>query len=295
MEICGLRAEFQQLLDIFDPAEFEEHQKGKHKPTSLPEQVGRETFKVLQETRALIAFVGELGAAFVHAFLNPRQVRWKDAFFVAETAGVNALPIIALLSFLAGLIIAFQAAIPMRQFGAEIFVANLMALIMLRELGPLLTAIVLAGRSGSAFAAELGTMKVNEEIDALSTMGLDPVRFLVVIRVLAVLVMTPLLTVFSDLVGVIGGSVVLVLMGYPPITYVHQVLSSVDYGDLVGGLFKSFVFAILVAGIGCLRGLQTKTGAMAVGESTTRAVVSGIVLVIITDGIFAVLYYYLGI
>ena len=161
---------------------------------------------------------------------------------------------------------AFQAAIPMRQFGAEIFVANLIGLSMLRELGPLMTAIILAGRSGSAFAAELGTMKVNEEIDALTTMGIDPVHFLVVPRVISAVLMTPLLALFSDLLGLIGGAVVLLSLGFPLITYINQVLSAVAFGDLLGGLVKSFVFGILVAGIGCLRGLQTKTGASAVGE-----------------------------
>ena len=186
-----------------------------------------------------------------------------------------------------GLIMAFQAAIPLRQFGAELFVANLIGLSMLRELGPLMTAIILAGRSGSAFAAELGTMKVREEIDALKTMGLDPVRFLVVSRVVAAVFMTPLLTIFADLLGLIGGSVVMLSLGFPLITYFHQVQYAVTYGSLVGGLVKAFVFGILVAGIGCLRGLQTQTGATAVGESTTRAVVSGIILITITDGIFS--------
>jgi phospholipid/cholesterol/gamma-HCH transport system permease protein len=193
------------------------------------------------------------------------------------------------------LIMGFQAVIPMRQFGAEIFVADLVGLAILRELGPLMTAIVLTGRSGSAFAAELGTMKVNEEIDALNTMGLDPVRFLVVSRVIAALAMTPLLTIFSDLIGVMGGSLVLRSLGYPFVTYWNEVLSAVSYMDFLGGLVKSLVFGITIAGIGCLRGLQTKIGATAVGESATRAVVSGIVLIVIIDGVFSVVYYYLGI
>jgi phospholipid/cholesterol/gamma-HCH transport system permease protein len=193
-----------------------------------------------------------------------------------------------------GLIMAFQAAIPLRQFGADIFVANLVALAMLRELGPLMTAIILAGRSGSAFAAELGTMKVREEIDALITMGLDPVQFLVVPRVIAAVLMTPLLTVFSNLLGLLGGSVVVLSLGFPLITFFNQVQSAATYGDFTGGLVKSFVFGVLVAAIGCLRGLQTQPSATAVGESTTRAVVSGIILIVITDGIFSVVYYYLG-
>ena len=293
LEIRGLQDEFQQLLDLFDPSEFPEFQT--EKQTKFPEDVGRVAVMVWEDSRTLVSFVGELGVALILALFNPRRVRWKDAFLVAETAGVNALPIIALISFLIGLIMAFQSAIPMRQFGAEIFVANLIALSMLRELGPLMTAIILAGRTGSAFAAELGTMKVNEEIDALTTMGLDPVQFLVVPRVIAAVTMTPLLAIFANLLGLVGGSLVLISLGFPLITYINQVLSAVTFVDLLGGLVKSFVFGILVASIGCLRGLQTETGASAVGVSTTRAVVTGITLIILTDGIFSVAYYYLGI
>jgi phospholipid/cholesterol/gamma-HCH transport system permease protein len=137
-------------------------------------------------------------------------------------------------------------------------------------------------------------MKVNEEIDALNTMGLDPVRFLVVPRVIAALVTTPLLTVFSGLVGILGGALVLVSLGYPPVTYFNQVLSAANYVDFLGGLLKAFIFGIMIAGIGCLRGLQTHIGATAVGESTTRAVVTGIVLIVVIDGVFSVIYYYLG-
>jgi len=293
LEIRGLQNESQRLLDQFDPNEFQEPQI--EKAAGFLEEIGQTTVRVWEDTRALVTFVGELGVALVLALFNPRQVRWKDVLLVAETAGVNAFPIIALISFLIGLIMAFQSAIPMRQFGAEIFVANLIGLSMLRELGPLMTAIILAGRSGSAFAAELGTMKVNEELDALTTMGLDPVHFLVVPRVISAVLMTPLLALFADLLGLVGGAVVLLSLGFPLITYINQVLSAVTFGDLLGGLVKSFVFGILVAGIGCLRGLQTGTGASAVGESTTRAVVTGLLFIIITDGIFSVAYYYLGI
>lgn len=295
MEIRGLKPEFQQLLNLFDPSKFEEPTEEILRYISFPEQVGRKVVLILEDIRDLITFTGELFVALSLALLHPRRVRWKDAFLVAETAGVNALPIIVLVSFLVGLIIAFQSAIPMRQFGADIFVANLVSLSMLRELGPLMTAIILAGRSGSAFAAELGTMKVREEVDALTTLGLDPVRFLVVTRTLASIVMTPLLTIFSNLMGLIGGYVVFISLGFSLTTYVNQITSAATYGDFLGGIVKSFVFGFLIAGIGCMEGLRTKTGASAVGESATRAVVAGIVLIIVTDGIFGVSYYYLGI
>jgi phospholipid/cholesterol/gamma-HCH transport system permease protein len=295
LEIHGLRPEFQGLLEESDLGDLEQLESQRRPKTNLAEDVGRAVVGFWEDTQSLIGFVGELVSALGRAAMHPKSVRWRDVVRVAETAGVNALPIIVLVSFLMGVIMAFQGAISLRRFGADIFVANLVGLAMLRELGPLMTAIILAGRSGSAFAAELGTMTVREEIDALKTMGLDPVRFLVVTRVIAAVVMTPLLTVFADLLGLIGGAVVMRSFGIPLVTFYHQVQYQVTYGSFVGGLVKSFVFGILVAAIGCLRGLQTTTGASAVGESTTRAVVSGIVLIVITDGIFSVVYYYLNV
>lgn len=293
-QIDGLRPEFANLLN--DGAQgFPAEAPSEHSRAGPAEEIGEATVEVWRDIQILVSFVGELGVGLVHAAIHPRSVRWRDALRVAEAVGVNALPIVALVSFLMGLIMAFQAAIPLREFGAQLFIANLIGLSILRELGPLMTAIILAGRSGSAFAAELGTMKVREEIDALKTMGLDPVRFLIVTRVVAAVCMTPLLTIFADLVGLMGGAVVMLSLGFPLITYFHQVQSAVTYGSLVGGLVKSLVFGILVAGIGCLRGLQTKSGATSVGESTTSAVVSGIILIAITDGIFSVVYYYLGV
>src|SRR6266550_1809391 len=188
-----------------------------------------------------------------------------------------------------------KSAKSMKKFGAEIFVADLIGLAMLRELGPLMTAILLAGRSGAAFAAEIGTMKVNQEVDALTTMGLDPVRFLVTTRVIAAVLMTPLLTLFADLVSLIGGAMTLQSFAIPFVTFIHEVEGIVDFSDFMAGFVKSFVFAILIAGIGCLRGLQTSAGASAVGDSATRAVVSGIILLVIVDGIFAVIYFFLDI
>jgi phospholipid/cholesterol/gamma-HCH transport system permease protein len=293
-EIQSLNPAYQALLDLYD--RWAAQPPEPLSPTESPlEQIGRATVAIWDDVVILIAFVGQLCAALAQAARRPRLVRWKDAFLTAELAGVNALPIISLLGFLLGLIMAFQSAIPMRQFGADIYVANLIGLSMLRELGPLLTAIILAGRSGSAFAAELGTMKVSEELDALTTMGLEPVGFLVVPRVIAAVAMTPLLAVFAGLLGLVGGAVVMLSLGFPLVTYLIQVKSAVAVGDLLGGLGKSFVFGIVVAAIGCLRGLQTKSGAGAVGDSTTRAVVSGLVLITIVDGIFAVIFYYLGI
>ncbi len=214
---------------------------------------------------------------------------------IAERVGVDALPIVALISFLLGMILAFQSAVPMKRFGAEIFVADLIGLSMLRELGPLMTAILLAGRSGAAFAAEIGTMRVNQEVDALTTMGLDPVRFLVTPRIIAALMMTPLLVLFANVVGLVGGALTMTTFSIPFVTFLKEVDSAVTMNDFLAGFVKSFVFAILIAGIGCLRGLQTRAGASAVGDSATRAVVSGIILLVVVDGMFALAYYVLDI
>jgi phospholipid/cholesterol/gamma-HCH transport system permease protein len=294
-ELAGLREEFGKLREQFDLTHLTELPSSRPEPCCLPEATGIAVVKTWHALRALVAFTGELSVAMLAALRRPQSIRWRDVWLIAEKAGADALPIVALLSFLVGLIMAFQAAIPMRQFGTEIYVANLIGLATLRELGPLMTAIILAGRSASAFAAEIGTMKVNEEIDALTTMGLNPVPFLVVTRVLAALFVTPLLTLFADLFGLAGGSVVLLSLNYPLITYIRQVQSAVSMGDCLGGLAKSLVFGIIIAAIGCLHGLRAGKGASAVGDAATRAVVSGIVLIVIGDGIFSVLYYYLGI
>ena len=288
--LSGLDERFQTLYDQFTPQDLLPPPSAQEKP-SLPEEVGRKTAILFDDIYAQIAFVGEFATAVVRALANPRRVRWRDAVYVAETAGANAFPIIVLIGFLMGLIMAFQSAMPLKQFGAEIFVANLLALSLLRELGPLVTAIILAGRSGSSFAAEIGTMTVNEEINALVTMGLDPVRFLVVTRVFAAMAMTPLLTIFFSAAGLIGGALVMLSLGYPLVAFLNQVHLSVTLSDMFGGLFKSMVFSLLVCAIGCQRGLRTRGGASSVGQSTTSAVVSGIILIAVADGIFAVVFY----
>lgn len=261
----------------------------------MVENQGRSLGEFRQDAKTFIAFFGELCWFFFAGLLRPGRIRWKETLRVAEQAGVNALPIVALISFIVGLVMAFQSAIPMKMFGAEIYVANLIGLAMVRELGPLMTAIVLAGRSASAFAAEIGTMKINEEIDALSIMGLEPVRFLILPRVIASTVMTPLLTVFAILVGILGGAVVILSMGHPFSAYYNQVVGFVTWGDFVGGMIKCFVFGVLIAATGCIRGYQTRQGPSAVGEAATRAVVSSIILIAVFDGIFSIIYYVLDV
>jgi len=293
--IRGLKPQFQTLLDQFDPRAFEAPPAPPAPPTSTVEDIGRITAQLFRDLRTQVAFIGETSSALWFAFTHPHRVRWKDVWYECEQVGANALPIVSLISFLLGVILAFESAVPMRQFGAEIFVADLVGLAIIRELGPLMTAILLAGRSGAAFAAEIGTMKVNEELNALTTMGLDPVRFLVVTRIIAALLMVPLLSLYANLVGILAGGLTMLSFNIPLVTYFHEVDSIVDMKDFLVGMVKTPVFATLIAGIGCLRGLQTQTGASAVGISATRAVVSGIVLLVAVDGIFAVIYYILDV
>lgn len=294
----GLREEFKYLYQISTSTQIKEDPEQKRFFAELidkPEEIGLFVVNRYDDVKQLVEYIGELTVSFFHSFLHPSTIRWRDVFRTAENAGVNAFPIIALIGFLLGLIMSFQSAIPMKRFGAEIFVANLVSLSLFRELGPLMTAFILAGRSGSAFAAELGTMKVSEEVDALSTMGLSPIQFLVVPRILAAIVMTPLLTIVFNLLGLIGGAIVLYSFGFPWITFINQVLTAVTIVDFMGGMLKAYVFGLVIAGIGCFEGLRTTTGAGAVGESTTRAVVGGIIYVAVLDGVFSIAYFYLGI
>lgn len=257
-------------------------------------RAGKSAADLLGEVGAVIAFTGELSAVLLWALTHPHRVRWRDALLAAEKTGSNAVPVVCLLGFLVGLIIAFQTAGPMRTFGAEALVPTVVAIAIISELGPLMAAIILAGRSGSAFAAEIGTMKVTEEINALRTFGLDPTKFLVVPRVLASLAVTPLLGVFSSFMGVVGGYVVMASLGYSLSFYVDQVTKAVNYVDFLEGVFKSFVFAMLVSGIGCLNGLRTQSGPGAVGDSTTKAVVAGIVLIVLADAVMGMCFYYVN-
>lgn len=295
IQIKGLRSEFEQLLALFDPGKVSEPEPRASSFVRLAEGVGQTVVKLLQDFKEQVSFTGELFVKLLGTVTRPGSLRLTDTFLIAEKAGANAVGITALLGFLIGLILAFQSAIAMRKFGAEIFVADLVTISIFRELGPLLTGFVLASRSGSAFAAELGTMKVNEEIDALTTMGIDPVRFLAIPRVIAAVAVMPLLTMFNNIFGLIGCGLVMISVGFAPIAVINQIQQAVGLGDLFGGLAKTLVFGMLIAGIGCLRGLQTGTGASAVGDSATRAVVSSIIAIVLADGVFAVVYYFLGI
>jgi phospholipid/cholesterol/gamma-HCH transport system permease protein len=224
------------------------------------------------------------------------MLRPPDILRYADQAGVKAIPLVLLLGFLMGLILAFQSAVPMRRFGADLYVANLVAISLLRELGPLLSAVILAGRTGSAFAAEIGSMKVNQEIDALATMSLDPVTLLVLPRLIAAVLTMPALVLALDVAGLLGMATVMKAFGYPLVAVAHQVQAATSAIDLFGGLFKGMCFGFAVALIGCRAGLATGVGPRAVGQAAaaTAAVVGGIVAPIFLDGLFALLFYRLG-
>ncbi|SMC26177.1 phospholipid/cholesterol/gamma-HCH transport system permease protein [Andreprevotia lacus DSM 23236] len=258
------------------------------------EVLGRVSARTLASVQDRIAFLGGITVAARSLLLSPQRFRYAATLDVAGRAGADALPIVGLISFLLGVILAFQSAIPMKQFGAELFVANLVGLGLVRELSPLMTAVLLAGRTGAAFAAELGTMKTNQEIDALTTMGLDPMRFLVLPRLVAVTLMTPLLTVLAEVIGLFGGGLVLLTLDIPLKTAFSQAAQTVALTDYVGGLFKAAVFGFGIAAIGCWRGLRTGSGAQAVGDAATSAVVTSLVFLVVSDGLFALAYYYLG-
>jgi phospholipid/cholesterol/gamma-HCH transport system permease protein len=261
---------------------------------NLIERVGDGTLRILNDFASVMTFLGDLLTALFYSFLHPRSVRWEDVFFYMKRAGVEGLPIVGLINFLLGLIIAFMSSLQLKQFGANIYVASLVGVAMVSELGPIMTAIIVAGRSGSAFAAEIGTMKVNEEVDALVTMGFDPIRFLAVPKVLAAMLVVPILTLYADFFGVGGGLVVGVLgLDLTVYTYVQETMSVISITAIVKSLIKSVVFAAMIAGIGCQRGFQVRGGAEAVGALTTSAVVAAIFLTIVIDSAFAVLFTYI--
>jgi phospholipid/cholesterol/gamma-HCH transport system permease protein len=261
---------------------------------NLLEQMGEASLQFLNDFIQVIAFVGDLLLSLIYSLVHPRSMRWEDVFFYMKRAGVDGLPIVGLISFLMGLIIAFMSSLQLKQFGANIFVASLVSIAMVRELSPIMTAIIVAGRSGSAFAAEIGTMMVNEEVDALTVMGFDPTRFLAVPKVLATMIVVPLLTLYSGIFGIVGGLMVGVIgLDLTVNTYIQETLKNIRLFDLTSSLIKSVVFAMLISSIGCLRGFQVKGGAEGVGISTTSAVVSGLFLIIVADSAFAVIFYYI--
>ncbi len=294
-EITGLSPELRRLLDVSLLSDPTAGELQPPPPPGFVSKVGQAVADVFADVRDIITFTGELTSALAWAARHPRRVRGRDLWLTAEKVGVNAAPVVCLLGALVGLIMAFQMAVPLQRYGAVSAMPVILGISVTRELGPLITAIILAGRSGSAFAAEIGTMKVTQEVDALQTFGLDPVRFLAIPRVLAAVLMTPLLTMLNIVAGLLCGYLVMINYGYSFQFYAATITSSVSYVDLLGGVGKTLAFGLIVAAIGCMRGLRTLRGPSAVGDSTTRAVVAGIVLIVLADMVFGVVFFYLGI
>ncbi|HUK09453.1 MAG TPA: ABC transporter permease [Stellaceae bacterium] len=258
--------------------------------------VGNESVTLWRSAGEMMAFIGEAMQSFGKLIMGRARFRFSDLVDIIYECGAAALPIVTLISFLVGLILAFVGAIQLQQFGAQIYVADLVGIAMAREMGALMTGIIMSGRTGAAFAAQLGTMQVNEEIDALTTFGLSPMEFLVLPRMIALILMMPLLAIYADLMGILGGGLVGVgLLKITVTQYVNETLNAVHLVDFAVGIVKSAVFGVLVALSGCMRGIQCGRSASAVGLAATSAVVTSIVLIIITDGIFAVLTNALGI
>jgi phospholipid/cholesterol/gamma-HCH transport system permease protein len=257
------------------------------------DRVGDSAIHFYNDLIAVLTFLGELLTAMAYSALHPRSIRWGDVMYYMKKAGAEALPIVGLISLLIGLIMAFMSSLQLKQFGANLFVAALVGIAIVKELGPIMTAIIVAGRSGSAFAAEIGTMMVNEEVDALVTMGYDPARFLAIPKVIAAILVVPLLTLYAMLFGIMGGLLVGVIgLDLTFYTYIQQTMKHIKMFDVFSSLVKSAVFAFLIAGIGCQRGFQVFGGAEAVGESTTSAVVSAIFLIVVADSAFAIILHY---
>ena len=290
----GLRQTFATLLNVVDQGAGNLAQQTPSQITKSPttfERVGKSTVATLEEVVALLSFVGESMIAFAGCLRHPSKFRWRPILFNIKSAGFDALPIVGLLSFLLGIVVAYQGADQLRQYGANIFVADLVGLSMLREFAPLIAAIIIAGRSGSAYAAQIGTMAVTEEIDAMRTMGIAPLEVLVLPKVIALVIALPLLTVFADVLGVFGGMIMASSqLGVSFSEFLDRMVKAVSITSYWVGIGKAPVFAAIIAVVGCFQGFRTRGGADSVGIHTTRSVVQAIFLVIVADALLSVVF-----
>jgi phospholipid/cholesterol/gamma-HCH transport system permease protein len=299
LKFRGVRSEFvgasgpvQELVHLYHGDESP-LRRGRRKPKSGLSQIGDATLEFFGEMKEVLGFFGSMVLGVVGLLREPKTANWKEVPHLMEKTGADAVPIVVLINFLVGFVMAFQGAVQLKQFGANIFVADLVGLSVTRELGPLMTAIIVCGRSGAAFAAEIGTMKVSEEIDALRTMGFGPYRYLVMPRALALIAVLPLLTLIADLVGIAGGLVVgLVSLDLTVVGYVSETRKAVAVWDVFSGVLKSGVFALAIALISCQQGFATSGGAEGVGRRTTSSVVTILFSLILIDAAFTLFFYY---
>jgi len=290
VRLQGLRPEFGSLLQLIVSREVLVELPPAPGPGPLA-RLGRYAWSGAHGTASYLSFVGETFVALLHVLVQPRRIRWRVILHNVQTAGVDALPITGLLSFLMGIVIAYQGADQLEQFGANIFVVDLVSLAMLRELSPLLTAIIIAGRSGSAYTAQIGTMKVTEELDALRTIGVTPQELLVLPKMLALVIVLPLLTVYTDVTGVFGGMIMArSKLGISFEVFLDRLDEAISLSSYWTGLSKAPVFAMIIALVGCYRGFHVTGSAESVGTQTTMSVVQSIFLVIVTDAVFSVVF-----
>ncbi len=276
------------------PEKEDAHKKGGRAPFLL--RVGEATLETVKSAGEMLAFIGEAFLALIKLLGGKARFRRCDLTLLIQECGARALPIVSLVSVLVGLILAFVGAVQLRPSGAQIYVADLVGIGMAREMGAMMTAIVMAGRTGAAFAAQLGTMEVNEEIDALKTLGISPMEFLVLPRMLALVLMLPLLCLYADLLGILGGGIIGVgMLNLSPAQYFNETVSALNLTQFAAGLIKAAVFGVLVALSGCLRGMQCGRSAAAVGEAATSSVVTAIVAIIVSDALLTVIYDRIGI
>lgn len=297
VELTGIRTEHKALLDLICGLDL----KPLPKPKSVPRwreliiQLGKGAHDARHDTLDIITFVGKAASATGRALMHPLHLRGASISRHVSETGIHALPIVGLMAVMIAVVIGYQSVAQLRPYGGEDFTINLIAVSMLREMGVLITAIMVAGRSGSAFAAEIGVMKAREEIDALKVAGIEPMEVLVVPRLIALVITLPLLTFFSDMMGLLGGAVIShSLLGVSPLQYIERVHQAVNGSDLLVGLFKAPIFAFFIGIIGCMHGLRVRGSSESVGQETTRAVVKSIFLVIVLDALFSVLFEKLG-
>ncbi len=296
MDREGLPLGVQKLLTLAEAVPERKGARREVTETSFLERIGTSTLGLAGSAKEMLAFLGDMTVTFITLFRLKAHYRTSDLFLLIQQCGAQALPIVTLISFLVGVILAFVGAVQLKQFGAQIYVADLVGIAMMREMGAMMTGIIMAGRTGAAFAAQLGTMKVTQEVDALTTAGFSPLEFLVLPRVIALILMMPLLCLYANFVGVIGGAVIGVgMLDLSWTTYFNETANAISLTDIFGGVFKASVYGVLIALSGCLRGLQCGNSSSAVGDAATSAVVTGIVAIVMACGIFAVVFYILGI
>jgi len=290
----GLPAGVQALLRLSETVPENEGARAQPVPAGFVTQIGQELLDHLSGASDFLAFFGEVSIAIGKFIVGRARFRRVDLALTLQDCGPKAFGIVSLISFLVGVILAFMGAVQLEQFGAAIYVADLVGIGMVRDMGAMMTGIIMAGRTGASFAAQLGTMKVTQEIDALTTMGVSPIEFLVLPRVIALLLMMPLLCIYSDFLGIIGGAVVGAgMLGITIRSFILEAMHALTLGGAIGGVVKGTVYGVIVAVAGCLRGMQCGTSSSAVGDAATAAVVTGIVYIVVACGIFAVIFHVL--